>query len=398
MGENNLDIIKYVGDNRTLVWKHHIENFNSNSQLIVNESQEAIFYKDGQALDLFGKGIHSLKTENLPFLKRVFGKIFGDKTPFTCDVVFVNKVSVLDILWGTDTPLPVEDPKYHLIVNVRSYGQMGISVADSRRFVVRVVGQLPSFDVDSVKKTIKGLIITYVREEIHKAIVNMQVSILEINTRITEMSRVIEERLNAELEDLGLKVSHFYLNSVSCGEDDLAKLKEAKEKFLTAMNDIEIERLKTIKMGEAMAQARAVQGYTYQDERKFDVLENAAKNESAGSTMNPMMGLGMGLGIGKGMQDSVSQMSTSLNAQNADKVCPQCHAMVKNGAKFCPECGYKMFSDKITCPHCGVQVDANAKFCLECGNKLEPAKAVCPNCNEEVETGSKFCSKCGFKL
>ena len=79
MNNNSLDVIKYVGDNNVLVAKSHIENFNTKSQLIVNESQEALFYKDGQALDLFLSGRHSLNTDNLPFFKKLFGKIYITK-------------------------------------------------------------------------------------------------------------------------------------------------------------------------------------------------------------------------------------------------------------------------------------------------------------------------------
>ena len=120
---NLLDVIKYEGDNETLVHKSYIEDFNSKSQLIVNEAQEAIFYKDGQALDLFGSGRHSLNTNNLPVIKRIFGAIFGGKTPFSCEVFFINKITRLDIIWGTDTPIQLEDPKYHLLV--------GASVVDA---------------------------------------------------------------------------------------------------------------------------------------------------------------------------------------------------------------------------------------------------------------------------
>ena len=116
LDKNYLDVIKCETGNNVLVTKSSIENFNTKSQLIVNEAQEALFYKDGHALDLFGAGRHSLTTDNLPFLKKLFGAIFGGKNAFTCEVFFINKVSVLDILWGTDSPIVLEDPKYNLIV------------------------------------------------------------------------------------------------------------------------------------------------------------------------------------------------------------------------------------------------------------------------------------------
>ena len=171
MNNNYLDVIKYEGDNNSIVYKSHIENFNTKTQLIVNESQEAIFYKDGQALDLFPSGRHSLTTDNVPFLKKIFGKLFGGNTPFTCEVFFINKVSVLDVLWGTDTPITLEDPKYHLLVGLRANGQMGFRVTDSRKFVVKVVGQLTDFAVDNVKRSIKGMVMNNVKDLLAKKII-----------------------------------------------------------------------------------------------------------------------------------------------------------------------------------------------------------------------------------
>ena len=133
-----LHVIEQEMTNDQLVVRHHVEDFNAKSQLIVYESQEALFYKNGQALDLFPSGRHELTSENVPLLKRIFGGLFGGKTPLPCDVYFINKVNVLDVIWGTDSPIELEDPKYHLLVRVRANGQTGIRVKDSRRFAAGV--------------------------------------------------------------------------------------------------------------------------------------------------------------------------------------------------------------------------------------------------------------------
>lgn len=85
------EIIKYEGDNKTFVWKHPSEDFNSLTQLIVHESQEAIFMMNGQALDLFGPGRYTLETQNIPALGKYLNRTTGDKTPFHCEVYFINK-------------------------------------------------------------------------------------------------------------------------------------------------------------------------------------------------------------------------------------------------------------------------------------------------------------------
>jgi membrane protease subunit (stomatin/prohibitin family) len=371
---NELSVIKCETDNFQLVHKSTIENFNAKSQLIVNEAQEALFYKDGQALDLFASGRHTLDNENVPFLKRIFGKIFGGNTPFTCEVFFINKVSVMDILWGTDAPIVLEDPKYHLIVGVRANGQTGIRVKDSRKFVLKVVGQLRDYTVENVRRAIKGLMMTYVKETIASTIVNQGVTVLEISTRLSELSSIMQAKLNERLDDLGLEAQHFYVGTIFAGENDLAKLREAKEKRLEVMNDAELEAYKMGVLSEARAKARAVEGYTYQEERKFDVLEGAANNTGAAGNI---VGAGIGLGMGFGMMGEVNKATGQmLGAQNAAPA-------AQNGA---------------TCPQCGASVSATAKFCGECGAKIEKKKRFCPECGNAIEPGSKFCPECGTKV
>ena len=370
---NLLDVIKYEGDNETLVHKSYIEDFNSKSQLIVNEAQEAIFYKDGQALDLFGSGRHSLNTNNLPVIKRIFGAIFGGKTPFSCEVFFINKITRLDIIWGTDTPIQLEDHKYHLLVGVRANGQMGFRVKDSRKFVLKVVGQLRDFTASNVKSVIKGMVMADVKDCLSKAIIQQQISVLDITPHLKEISLRIQDQLNIELDKYGLEADSFYVTTIFTGPDDLSKLKQVKEKYMEAMTDIDIEAIKTIRLGEAAAKARAIQGFTYQEERKYDVLEGAAKNEgTAGSIMGAGMGLGMGMGVGAGMGQAMSDTTQVISQQNADMVqCPACKAMVKKGAKFCSECGNKMQEMKKFCSECGAQIEPGKKFCSECGTKVE---------------------------
>lgn len=374
LDKNYLDVIKCETTNNVLVTKSSIENFNTKSQLIVNEAQEALFYKDGHALDLFGAGRHSLTTDNLPFLKKLFGAIFGGKNAFTCEVFFINKVSVLDILWGTDSPIMLEDPKYNLIVNVKANGQTGIRVADSRRFVVKVVGQLHEFTVESVRRSIKGLMMTAIKEVIASTIIEHNVSILEITTKLSELSSAMQKKLNLALEDLGLEAVHFYVGGIFADEGDLDKLRLAKEKMLEVKTDTELEAYKLRVLSEARARAREVEGYTYQEERKYDVLESAAENSG---TAGGMIGAGMGLGMGLGVMDETRRMATGnlsekpapAPASDATRACPSCGAQVPAQSKFCPECGTPM---------------PQAKFCAECGNKLAPGAKFCPECGTKV--------------
>ena len=375
---NLLSVISSELDNGTLVSKSHIEDFNAKSQLVVYESQEALFFKDGQALDLFGPGRHPLNSDNVPILKRIFGAIFGGRTPFPCEVFFINKVSVLDLLWGTDTPIVIEDPKYHLIVNVRANGQTGISVCDSRRFVVKVVGQLKEFTVESVRRCIKGMLLSAIKETIAQAIVEGGVSILEITGMLSSLGETVLNKINNRLADIGISVNHFAINSILGDDSDLAKLREAKAKRMEVMNEAEAEAFKMTVLSEARARARAMEGYTYQDERRFDVLEGAAKNEGGSATfMNMGVGLGVGAGVGREVGNmfgnaGYSQQPAAPQAPVAAGVCPKCQSPLTPGAKFCSGCGSPIEQKPVAafCPQCGNKCGEGALFCSSCGNKL----------------------------
>ncbi len=362
MHNDLLDVIKFEGDNNNIVHRSVIEDFNSKSQLIVNESQEAIFYKDGQALDLFGSGRHTLTSDNLPLLRKLVGLLFGGKTPYTCEVYFINKVNALDVMWGTDTPIPLEDPKYKLLINVRSNGTMAFKIEDSRRFVVNVVGQLHDFSVDGVKRGIKGAILTVIKNSIAKAIAEQGISILEINAKIMDIGNSCLDLINKEIAYLGIKLERFYINAISCTDEDLAALKEAKAKAASMLVE-----------AEAKAESRRIQGFDYRTERQYDVLDKAASNTgpAAGTMIGAGVGLGAGLGVG-GAVGAIAKDSLQNAATPSGSVCPKCGATIPGGAKFCPGCGEK------------VEAVAGAAFCPQCGAKLAPGTKFCPQCGAKV--------------
>ena len=367
-GKSVFEVISCITDNNTLVKKSDIENFNTQSQLIVNESQEALFYKEGQALDLFGPGRHALITEKLPLFSKFFKNFFDGKTPFPCQIFFINKVCVLDVLWGTPAPIVLEDPQYNLIVNVRSSGQCGIRVSDSRRFIVKVVGQLPEFDVESVRRAIKGMMMTSLQNLIASTIITERIGVLEIATKLEELSYAVRKKLNEKLDDYGLEAVRFDIGTIFTDDADLAKLRQAKEKRLEMMNDANLEAYRLETLSRARASARAMEGYTYQEEQKYEVLKTAAGNTATGGEF---VGIGVGLGAGLGVAGEIrNQMGTAMNPSSGGKTCPQCGARAEASAKFCQECGSALAPAKKFCSECGTQCEGTAKFCSVCGNKF----------------------------
>ena len=133
-------IIKYEGSGDTLVWKHPIEDFNLGSQLIVHESQEAIFFRDGQALDTFGAGRYTLETQQLPLLEKLYKLPTDTEGTFHSEVYFVNMATQMGIKWGTDSKVRLFDPTSGLHVELGASGEFNIRVVNARKLLLRVVG------------------------------------------------------------------------------------------------------------------------------------------------------------------------------------------------------------------------------------------------------------------
>lgn len=134
------DIIKYEGDNSTFIWKHPCEDFNSLTQLIVHESQEAVFFMNGQALDLFGPGRYTLETQNIPKIGKLLNRTTGGETPFHCEVYFINKTVQMAVKWGTDSKVRFIEPTFGVPLEIGASGEMNLTVSDARKLLVKIVG------------------------------------------------------------------------------------------------------------------------------------------------------------------------------------------------------------------------------------------------------------------
>ena len=130
------------------------------TQLVVQESQEAILFRDGQALDLFGPGRHTLSTDNIPLLRHLINLPTGGETPFKAHVWFVNKLNILDVKWGTLSPLLLRDPEYQIPIPVRAYGQFGVRIRDSRKFLLKLVGTRTRLTQDELIDSFRGLLLS----------------------------------------------------------------------------------------------------------------------------------------------------------------------------------------------------------------------------------------------
>lgn len=403
-----IEVIKYNGNPDVFAWKYPGEELGTWTQLIVNESQEAVLFKGGQSLDVFSAGRHTLETANIPILNNIVNLPFGGRSPFTAEVWYVNKVHSLDIKWGTPTPIQLQDPKYKVFVPVRSFGQFGIQISDSKKFLTKLVGTLPVFDKESLLKFFRGLYLAKVKDAVSTYLVKQNVSVFEINAYLEELSEHLKEKIKPTFDEYGITLINFYVNDINVPEEDPA--------------------VKVLKDALAKRAEMDIVGYNYVQERSFDTLEGAATNTGSGQSglMNAGIGLGMGVGIGSAFGNQVGGIAQTVDTRES-KACGNCKVTIEASARFCPHCGFDTNqagnekNDNVTaCSSCKTEFSKSSKFCPDCGKPYNPCafcgtdlvsnsskchvcdKAVpipCPKCGELVkDENSKFCPECGESL
>lgn len=354
------DVIKHEGPNDVLVWKWPGDEITWGTQIIINQTQEALFYKDGQVVDVLGPGRHTLQTANIPLLKSLINIPFGSQSPFKAEIYFVDKAVLLDVKWGTQRPVPILDPILNIFLPVRANGQFGFRVKDSKKLVVQLVGTVPTLTKDEVIEYFRGVILTKSKDHIAAKLMDDKLSILTVSGYLEQFSKDLRERLADDFDRFGLEIVNFWINSIDVPDDD-PQVQHVKQ----AMAD--------------KAEYRIMGDEAYRVKRTFDVLQDAAKNESPNSSN--MMGTGLGFGVGMGAGQGFANLAGGL----IGAVTPQAKTLPAPSAM-------------VKCQGCGAEVYSAFKFCTACGGGLVTPNAVCPGCQSEVPVGGKFCGHCGAKL
>ena len=189
------EVIKYEGDNNTFVWKHPCEDFNSLTQLIVHESQEAIFFMNGQALDLFGAGRYTLETQNIPKIGKLLNRTTGDQTPFHCEVYFINKTEQMAIKWGTDSKVQYVEPTYGFPIAIGASGEMSLRAEDSRKLLIKLIGTENFLGREKMTSFFRAFLMTRVKTYMAQYMKNNAVSIFEIDEHMTVFSQSLHKQL-----------------------------------------------------------------------------------------------------------------------------------------------------------------------------------------------------------
>ncbi len=394
------EVIKYEGDNSTFIWKHPCEDFNSLTQLIVHESQEAIFFMNGQALDLFGAGRYTLETENIPEIGKLLKRATGDKTPFHAEVYFINKTEQMSIKWGTDSKVQYVEPAYGFPISIGASGEMSLRPEDSRKLLLKLVGTEDFLGQQQLVSLFRAFLMTRVKTYIAQVMKACSINIFEIDERLTEFSEELKKRLMPDFLDYGISLERFFVTNIVKPDGDrqyerfkelhfrqYADIAEAKLRQQTDIIYAQTEAQKVVIDSQAQATKRVQEGYTYAQERGFDVAEKVAQNEAVGQFTNMGVGLGTMAGVGGAVGGVVGgAVGNALNAaQTPGEDINVLNTPIANAETQAVN----------KCLQCGAVIQPNAKFCPQCGNRLE---RVCPKCGNKLEDEMKFCPECGEKI
>lgn len=398
-----IDLVRWAPQENETVYAYRYPetNLSTYTQLIVQESQEAILFSKGQIAGKFGPGKHTLNTENLPILRSLYGLPFGGKNPFTAEVWFINKLQPYNIDWSIDR-MDIHDADYNTGIPLVASGRYGLKITDAEKFLIKIVGTKNSFDQNDLTDQFFGEFSTKTKSTVLQFMINNRIGLKQISAHLDSISEHLKTVMLPFWDNLGLELTKFYVTSIEVDSST-----ESGRRVLDAIS---------------RQSAQSIGGYTWQQEQAFGVANNAidgiSNNNSGilGAVMATNM-MGNIVGAGGVIQPQYNQPSFGGPSQNqqptnfqpagqnqpvnnlqaANQVkevyCSNCSKKFPCTHSFCPHCG----DSYDACPKCGTDNDKNAKRCVSCGTNIhsESSAALCINCNNPLALNSSFCGDCG---
>ena len=364
-----IEVIEWLDESQnTLLYRFPVyqQEIKNGAQLIVRESQAAVFVFEGQVADVFTPGRYTVEGGNTPILSKLGAWKYGFNSPIKAEVYFVNTKQFTDMKWGTSNPIMLRDNDFG-IVRLRAFGAYSMRVADPSEFIKQIAGTNAHFQTEDIDGQLKRAIVT----EFSDALGELKIPALDLAAQYKEIGEQIRAKINEDFKGYGLEVTKFYVENVSLPPE------------------VEAAMDKRASMG-ALGDANR-----YMQFQAADAMRDAAQNEGGGAGLGA--GLGAGFAVGGQMANAFggNQQGQAGGPPAASVTCPTCGKSNVFGAKFCADCGGKMEVAKVPCVKCGAQLREGAKFCSECGSTQEKQK--CANCQAELAPGAKFCPDCGTK-
>ncbi len=346
-----IEVIEWLDDTgNTLVYRFPVrdQEIKNGAQLIVRESQSAVFVYEGQIADQFGPGRYTIDGGNTPILSKLGAWKYGFNSPFKSEVYFVSSKQFQDLKWGTPNPVMMRDPDFGM-VRLRAFGIYSIRVADPQAFIKEITGTNARFVTEDIEGQLKRTLVSSFTDALGES----KIAALDLASNYDELGKFMRGKMSDDFKAWGLELTKFVIENIS-----LPREVEAAMDKRTSMGVI----------GDAGR---------YTQFQAADAMRDAAQNPSGGAGTGA--GLGAGFALGNAMAGA---MSDALRQSKEGTTASASNAAAANAG--------------VACPKCGSNNSPNAKFCTECGAKLGPA--TCPNCQTALPAGAKFCNECGQKI
>src|ERR1043165_2122572 len=344
-----IEVIEWLdntGDTMMYRFPVRDQEIKNGAQLIVRESQSAVFVHEGQIADVFGPGRYSVEGGNTPILSKLGAWKYGFNSPMKSEVYFVSTKQFTDLKWGTSNPVMMRDTDFGM-VRLRAFGIYSMRVADPRELIKQIAGTNARFVTEDIEGQLRRTLVSGFSDALGES----KIAALDLASNYDELGKFTRVKLNEEFKTFGLELTKFVIENISLPEE------------------VEAAMDKRTSMGVIGDVGR------YAQFQAADAMRDAAQNPSGGAGTG--MGLGAGFALGNAMAGAMNNaMNQSNQGQGQAQAAPQAAG--------------------VACPQCGHQNAPGAKFCVECGAKLGPA--TCSNCHTELSPGAKFCNECGQKV
>ena len=342
-----IEVIEWLDDSpNTLLYRFPVKDqeIKNGAQLIVHESQAAVFVHEGQIADQFPPGRYTIDGGNTPILSKLGAWKYGFNSPFKAEVYFVNTKQFTDLKWGTPNPIMMRDADFGM-VRLRAFGIYSMRVADPQAFIKEIAGTSGRFVTEDVEGQLKRTLVSGFSDALGES----KIAALDLASNYDELGKFIRVKLNEEFKTFGLELTKFVIENISLPPE------------------VEAAMDKRTSMGVIGDVGR------YAQFQAADAMRDAAQNPGGGAGTG--VGLGAGFALGNAMAGAMSDAMKGAKEGSG-------------GAAATPA--------GVPCPKCGHQNAPGAKFCTECGAKQGPA--TCANCQAELTPGAKFCNECGQKV
>jgi membrane protease subunit (stomatin/prohibitin family) len=341
-----IEVIEWLDDSgNTMLYRFPVrdQEIKNGAQLIVRESQAAVFVHEGQIADVFGPGRYSVEGGNTPILSKLGAWKYGFNSPMKSEVYFVNTKQFTDLKWGTSNPVMMRDSDFGM-VRLRAFGIYSMRVADPRELIKQIAGTNARFVTEDIEGQLRRTLVSGFSD----ALAESKIAALDLASNYDELGRFSKQKLQDEFKTLGLELTKFTVENIS--------LPEEVEKAMDQRTQMGV-------LGDMSK---------YTQFQAAQAMRDAAQNEGGGAGLGA--GLGAGFAVGGAMANAMTDAMHQRGAAPTETAQP---------------------ASTQKCIKCGASLQAGAKFCSDCGTSQVAAK--CPNCQHELKPGAKFCDECGTK-